>query len=340
MRNFWLLFSFILSSVAFAQAPASQYGNGVVNAAGQWAQVVGTEGARANRNTADQLFKQSLQHEAQGIATLNVGLLSQALTESQQGMKADDQARHFAQTALQALKSGNTAGNVDLAGKYGTTEEEMRTLANTSSPYLPAVQAKLDGYGIKVDHDNAVIKTPFGTFPADASPSDIGKTLGKIAGSLGFSSDGISAGVQAAVANANSIAQKAYADAKALSAAAGRSVAGVAGAESNTSAVDKNLGKEAVVAKGDAGKSDASSGKEGASAGLTAEQDMLARTEAVNKAREEMMKKMGGTVADSLGARDTDLFGIVHERYQTMRRQGGFNEYGYSPQEMAAAVPR
>ena len=126
----------------FAEAPASPYGNGVVNAAGQWARAVGTEGARANRNTADQLFKQSLQHEAQGIATLNVGLLSQSLTEAKQGIKADDQARHFAQTALQALKSGNTAGNVDLSGKYATTEAEMRDLANNSSPYLPKVQSK------------------------------------------------------------------------------------------------------------------------------------------------------------------------------------------------------
>src|SRR3954466_15705034 len=79
--------SAVVHSQTQSTAPKSQYGNGVVNSAGQWAQAVGTEGAQANRDAADRLFKQSLQHEAQGIATLNPGLLSRALTEAQQGMK-------------------------------------------------------------------------------------------------------------------------------------------------------------------------------------------------------------------------------------------------------------
>ncbi|MGZ3723467.1 MAG: hypothetical protein ACXVA9_11080 [Bdellovibrionales bacterium] len=322
-------------------APKSQFGNGVVNSAGQWAQAVGTEGAQANRNTADQLFKQSLQHEAQGIATLNAGLLSRSLTEAQQGMKADDQARHFAQTALQALKSGNTAGNVDLAGKYGTTEDQMRNLANTSSPYLPAVQAKLDGYGIKVDHDNAVIKTPFGTFPVDATPDQISSTLGKIANGLGFSADGIGKGVNEALTSANDIASKAMADAKLAAANAGRSIAAAASGTAADSAngSDKAGAKDAAGsgAADAAGKNaDKNKGTAGTATGLTAEQDMQARAEALNKSREELLKKMGST-PDMFGAKDTDLFGIVHARYQEMRRQGSFNEYG---QRMAAALPR
>src|SRR5665213_1691055 len=234
----------------YGAGPATQYGSGIVNSAGQWAQQVGTVGAQANRNTADQLFQQALQHTAQGIATLNVGLLSQALTEAQQGIKADDQARHFAQTSLQALQSGNAGGTVDLAGKYGTTEDQMRNLANTSSPYLPEVQSSMNSVGIQVNHDKAVINTPFGEFPMDAGPEDMSKAIGKVANALGFSANGAAAGVQAGLSNANSIAQKALADAQSAAAGAGRNVASVgsgSGADAGTKADSAAAAKDAAA---------------------------------------------------------------------------------------------
>jgi hypothetical protein len=324
------------SEMVHAQAPASQYGNGIVNAAGQWAQQVGTVGARANRNTADQLFQQALQHEAVGRATLNVGLLSQALTESQQGIKADDQARHFAQTSLQALKSGNSAGQVDLAGKYGTTEAEMQDLANNSSPYLPQVQSKMGGYGIKVDHDAAVIKTPFGTFPIDAGPADMAGAMGKIANALGFSASGVGAGVQSGLISANAIAAKAMADAKSAAANGGRAIAsdsaGAAGA-GGKDGLDKNAAAKDAKAASDAGVGRNAASGTAAATGLTAEQDLAAREAALNKSREEMLKATGTT--DAFGDKNSDLFGIVHARYQEIRREGGFNEYG---QRMAAVL--
>jgi hypothetical protein len=326
------------SMATHAQGAAAngQYGSGIVNAAGQWAQQIGTAGAQANRNTANQLFQQALADKAQGIATLNVGLLSQALTEAQQGIKADDQARHLAQTSLEALQSGNTSGQVDLSGKYGTSEEDMRDLANNSSPYLGAVQSAMSSFGIQVDHSSAVIKSPFGTFPIDASPDAMGSALGKIANALGYSANGVNAGIQSGLANANNIATKAMADAQAALGAggAGRNPAattGAAAAAPGAAGGTDKLNKE--VAKGGAAKAGDAS-KVGAS-GLTAEQDMRAREAALAKSREELLRKMGST-SDSLGGRADNLFAIVHERYQEMRHQGQFNEYG---QKMAYLPP-
>lgn len=319
------------SFAAYAQSsglPASQYGNGVVNSAGQWAQQVGTVGARANRDAADQLFKNSLQHEAQGWSSFppNIGLLSQALTESQQGIKADDQARHFAQTSLQALKTGNTAGNVDLAGKYGSTEDDLRDLANHSSPYLPAVQAKLDGYGIKVDHDKDLIKTPFGQFPMNISPEDLAKEAGKIASSLGFSAASIGEGVSKAIAGAQEIGQRALAKAQA-EANQGRSVASTgADGSSGTASEAKSGGAAGDKATGIA-KAGIEAANKNPGAGTTAEQDLQARTLALSKSREEMALTMGNQ-SELLGDKRQNLFAIVHERYQELRHQGSFNEYG------------
>lgn len=332
----------IPAALAYAQTydANSKYGNGVVNSAGQWADQVGTVGAQANRNTADQLFKQALQHEAQGIATLNVGLLSQALTESQQGIKADDQARHLAQTSLQALKSGNTAGNVDLSGKYGTSEDAMRAIANSTSSYYPQVQSKLSGYGIKIDHDASVIKTPFGTFPINASPEDMAKAMAKVAGALGYSGD-VGAGVKAGLANANGIAKKAAADAQlsaskgSLAVASDTATSGDGGASANS---DESKGPDSGKTAAQAAPKEVKLDPSKAATSLTAEQDMQARLTTINKQRAEMLAGMDG-VKDLFGDRGMDLFKIVHDRYQEMRHQGSFNEYG-GPERMAASVPR
>jgi hypothetical protein len=309
-----------------------QYGNGIVDSAGQFSQQIGTIGAQTNRNTADQLFQQALQHKAQGLATLNVGLLSQALTEAQQGIKADDQARHFAQTSLEALKSGETGGNVDLSGKYGTTQADMQNLANTSSPYLPEVQSSMNSFGIQVNHDKAVITTPFGEFPMDAGPTEMARTIAKIAPAFGLSGDAATAGVQAGLANANAIAQKALADAK----AAANGTRGVASADSAAAGADGKI-DPSKDPKAASNKAAAAATKPApANGGITAEQDMQMRAAALANSRAELLKKLGAS-ADAIGGKDLSLYAIVHDRYQEMRHQGSFNEYG--DRDMASVVP-
>jgi hypothetical protein len=322
-------------------APKSQFGNGIVNSAGQWAQQIGTVGAQANRNTATQLFQQALQHEAQGIATLNVGLLSQSLTEAREGIKADDQSRHYAQTALQALQSGNAGGNVDLEGKYGTSQDDMRNLANSSSPLLPQVQSTMGGFGIQVNHDKSVINTPFGQFPIDAGPTDMARAIGQIAGHFGLSGDSAASGVAAGIANAQAIAAKALADAQSGVGAGGHSVAsdsGAAGAAGKTDAV-KDPKDAATAAK--AGDKVVAMKDLKDSSGLTAQEDMQQRMAALAKSRAEWMRKYGAG-SDSIGGKDDSLYALVHNRYQEMRHQGGFNEYAppsAAPVVAVATVP-
>jgi len=341
MKAKWLTTLFYLLAIAvampstetYAQTPTtyqqkSQFGDGVVNSAGQWAQQIGTVGAQANRNTANQLFQQALQHEAQGIATLNVGLLSQSLTEAREGIKADDQSRHFAQTALQALQSGNAGGNVDLEGKYGTSQDSMRNLANTSSSLLPEVQSKMNGFGIQVNHDKTLINTPFGQFPVDAGPEDMARAIGKIAGHFGLSGDSAAAGVAAGLANAQAIAAKALADAQAAAGAnGGRAVASDAAGKAGDAGAAKDAGKDSKDAAAGAKAADKAVAAKDLkdSGGLTAQEDLQRRMADLAKSRAELAALYG--TKDSIGGKDDSLYGIVHNRYQEMRHQGAFNEY-------------
>ena len=177
----------------------------------------------------------------------------------------------------------------------------------------------------------------------------MGNALGKIANGLGFSANGISAGIAAAVANAEGIATKALADAKAATGNVGRAIASGDGSPpTNSENKDKSVSAQANAEGGAGGDEKNNLGVDGKNANgknagamtgpvvLTAQEDMRIREEALKKSREAMLNAMGST-RDMFGSKDADLFGIVHARYQEMRRQGNFNEYG---QRMAASIPR
>jgi hypothetical protein len=323
-----LCLSLLVLSVAFTSAQAqtynanSSYGNGIVNAGGQWAQQVGAVGAQANRNAANQLLQLSLQHEAQGFASFppNFGLLSQALTEARQGIKADDQAKHLAQTSLEAMQVGNTAGNVDLS-KYGTTQAQLQDLANNSSPYLSQVTSDMGKYGISVDHSTFVIKTPFGTVPADPTPDQMAAAIANGAKYFGANVSDLANAVRGALSESDAIAKKAMADAQAGSGAKARDVAGAGTGGDVDKSKDPKKEKTAAASATSAAKN---------APELAAENDhnksfdMSERELALARSRAAMRDKLG-LKADDIATSDLSLYGLVHQRYQELYVLGRFN---------------
>ena len=205
------------SPYAFAQVQAQGLGKGIVNAAGTYGHNIGTVGAGANRQAANNLFQQGLNDEAQGFATLNVGLLSKALTEGLSGVQADDQSRRFGQASMQALQSGGDSGNVVLS-KYGTSEDQIRDFANNSSPLMPSAQHEFDRFGIQVNHDKSLLQTPYGNFPLNTSiddhVQDLAKIISSIAEAHGLSSKDVMSGIKSGLAARDAIAAKAMEDAQ------------------------------------------------------------------------------------------------------------------------------
>jgi hypothetical protein len=319
--NMMLLGAVGPSLAVYAQTynPNSSQGNGIVNSGGQWAGQIGAIGAAANRKAADQLLQQSLAHEAQGFSSFppNFGLLSQSLTEARQGIKADDQARHLAQTSLEALKTGDTAGTVDLQ-KYGTSESDLKDLANNSSKFLPQVQSDMGKYGISVDHDGSVIQTPFGKFSLDLSGPELASAINKGAGYFGANAQALGAAVQSALAESESIAKKALAEAQAnankRAGAAGDS--SVAGGASGDATKDGKPSKEAAAG----GRQPTSLTGEPKS---KEEFDINARELELAKSRAALQGLTGTTSA--IGDGSLGLFAIVHQRYEQMKIFGRFN---------------
>src|ERR1019366_5583485 len=110
----------------------------------------------------------------------------------------------------------------------------------------------------------------------------------KVANALGYSSNSVSDGVQRGMDNARAIAQKALADAQAAAGVAGRNVASEEAPGAASSAADQVKGAKAD-GKGPVSVTANPNGKR-ASGYPTAEQDLQARTLALNKSREEMLK--------------------------------------------------
>jgi hypothetical protein len=326
---------------------ADGLGNGIVNASGRFGNEIGTIGANANRKAANNLFQQGLQDEAQGLATMNVGLMSKALTEGLSGVQADDQSRHFGQQAMKALNVGADSGNVIL-GKYGTSEDQIRDFANNSAQLMPTAQGEFDKFGIQVNHDQSLLKTPFGDYPLNTSiddhAGDLAKIISTVAEEHGLSSKDVVAGVQAGLATRNSIAQKAMDDAQKEAAAAKAAAAAGAGNTANVTA--------SATGKMSDPKADASAAARGPASnkapvifnvpsGNGKDFDMQQRLLSLNASRDEMRSRLGGEYSTQalLGDRSDNLFAIVHEKYQQMRRAGHFNESGMVYSNVVAAVP-
>lgn len=300
----------------------------VIGTAGRYGSEAG-RGAIANREIADQLYKQSLTDEAQAWRTFppNVALLSKALQQSKDAKLADDQAKEFARAALHSANTGSKSGQFSTE-RYGmASESELKRLATTSSPYMSQVERKLSSYGMKLSTDKMSLITPFGKFNVNMESSTFEKMVGVVAGKLGFPATDVSRGLRSAEGAREQIAQRAvaYADKKigALHAQKGSG----SGLESAPETQANAASEEAVGGRGPASITSLAEGVpvknfEEEDSFRPKTMDEIAREVQAN--RRAFGQSMGIDEPDPLGQSNQNIFEMVHTRYQSMRDQGSF----------------
>jgi hypothetical protein len=310
----------------------------LIGTSGTYTRETGTRGAVANREIANQLYKQALADEKAAWSSFppNVSLLAKALNESKEGKLADDQAKEFARAAMHGINSGGRSGDFKLQDYGVISEKELNDLANGSSPYRGAVESKLGGYGMKLSADKMSIQTPMGTLPINMAMDKLEGGLRKIAASMGYNPDDVSNGLRAAVAARDGIANRVMAD---VNAKMGQPSGGGTGAATDPA----NLaGNEEDANKGEASKD--LQGVEGALAGGEGGfvQDDASRQAELQRNRDAFLRKMGEMDPESLGplhGPGDDLFRVVHIKYQSLRSEGVFNENEITQLVASAAKP-
>lgn len=327
-------FKLILFATLLLQSPFAYSGSGsnstaqLINTTGDYARQ-NSNGAIASRNTANELYQQALNNERAAWAKFppNVGLLSKALTQSREAKMADDQAKEFARAAQHAIASGRASGDFNLK-YYGVADEKTITsLATTNSPLQPQAESTLGGYGMKLDADKMSIKTPFGNMPLNMSLSTLDKGLGAIATSLGYSAADVSRGIQEAIQSRDAIAAKHMAAVNAQSAASAGAVAGANGGLGTSS--EAPAANENQVAATEANQAQAAS----VDPAIGAATDDSKRQEELLRNRDQFLAKMGMEMEhqDPIHGPQTDLFKVVHLRYQSLRSEGEFDERDIGP---------
>jgi hypothetical protein len=311
----------------------------LIGTSGTYTRETGTRGAVANREIANQLYKQALADEKAAWSSFppNVSLLSKALNESKEGKLADDQAKEFARAAMHGINSGGRSGDFKLQDYGVISEKELNDLANGSSPYRGAVESKLGGYGMKLSSDKMSIQTPIGTLPINMAMDKLEGGLRKIAASMGYNPDDVSSGLRAAVATRDGIAGRVMAD---VNSRMGQPSGGGAGGAMDPASLAGNEGANA----GEAGKDAQGAGEGGAAgngeAGFV--QDDASRQAELQRNRDAFLRKMGAMDPESLGplhGPNDDLFRIVHVKYQSLRSEGVFNENEITQLMASAAKP-
>lgn len=301
-----------LSSISFAENPMAD----VIGTTGEFAKQ-NSNGAVASRRTADDLYQQALNNERAAWSKFppNVALLSKALTQSKEAKAADDQAKEFARAAQHAIDTGRKSGDFNLK-YYGVASEETITkLATTNSPLQPQAESTLGGYGMKLEADKMSIKTPFGNLPLNMSISALDKGLGAIAVSLGYSASDVSKGIQEGVASRDAIAAKHMASVN----------ANLGGGFATAAPAGLPMPEEKPIA---AAVPESKPAEAGAPVVANATDEAGRRQEELLRNRDKFLEKMGMEIEhkDPIHGPQTDLFKVVHMRYQSLRSEGEFDE--------------
>lgn len=322
MKLGWILNLFICLALGAPLAHANP--GGVLGASGNLGGAA-SAGALANRQMADQLFKDSLENERDAYKSFppDVSKLAQALTQAMNGMQANNQSRAMADNALQSFNSGEHSGYLDHEF-YNTNKQQMQKISATSSPYLPHVKSKLEGYGIEVSPDYQSIKTPFGEFPMDASPETIAAELSKVAQSFGASAGPVQAGVRSAIEGRDQLAAEVTMKSQEYMEQFGEF--NTAGGYSNSvSAPESSYGEDS-----DSDDSysfnrseDSKKRKKTSSTNLASlsPKGVQQHEKKLENYRRKLMRKMGLSKYHVIGHRDDNLFEMVHQRYQRLNRQ-------------------
>lgn len=312
----------MLTAIYFISISVQAQTADIIGTAGRYGYETGTKGAVANRQVADQLYKQALADEAAAWRTFppNVALLSKALQHSKDAKLADDQAKEFARAALHGARTGAQSGEFSNS-RYGMVDEsKLKELSTTNSPYMKQVEKKLGSYGMKLSEDQMSLATPFGKFSIDMTGSAFEKLLGSVATKLGYSAADVSKGLRAATVARDGIAQQAMAaienqapsekkSAGELEPPSGRKLAAIQ-AEEN---VIGSTGGSATVKDFEAERRDEKSWED-------IQFEILQKRKALGRVLGMQAE------SDPLGRRSQDIFQMIHVRYQALRTKGVFIE--------------
>jgi|GEM_PF-3034002 len=309
-----LLVSFLIFGVLGVDSQGQILTKGINQISGQYANSTTTVGAVANRKTADQLYQQSLADERAAWSSFppNVALLSKSLKEAQDGVKADDQSHSMAQEALHSNDTGTKSGLFNLADYNAMGVDDINKMATSSSSLWPQVASKLKGYGLSLTEDKQYMKSPFGTFPTDASPEQMAAAIKQIAQKFGVSSAEVDKGIAQAQATAEAISQKAFAEAQ---------------QRANMKGDGKEGKGDEKLADGDKDGADAKGKDRKVASDKTAVAtdknniDWDQRAREVNAFRDELQDQLG---VEPIWNKDDDLFKKVHEHYVMLDKQNIF----------------
>lgn len=296
---------------------------GLTQISGEYANSTTTVGAVANRKTADALYKQSLADERAAWSSFppNVALLSKALKEAQDGVKADDQSHSMAQEALHSNDTGTKSGLFNLADYNALGVDDINKMTTSSSSLWPQVSSKLQGYGLSLTEDKQYMKSPFGTFPTDASPEQMAAAIKQIAQKFGVSSAEVDKGIAQAQATAEALSQKALAEVQQL---ANQKTAAAKGGKGDNGASDKDKNGDDLK-KGD----DSADGKDRKLANEKSNADGSdknsidwdQRAREVNAYRDRLQEQLG---VEPIWNKEDDLFKKIHEHYVMLDKQNIF----------------
>jgi hypothetical protein len=281
---------------------------GLNKLAGQSAESTTTIGAVANRKTADSLYQQSLADEKAAWSSFppNVGLLSKALKEAQDGISADDQSHSMAQEAMHSTATGTNAGQYNASDYNAMGVDDISKMATSSSSLYPQVAAKLQSYGLKLSEDKQLMTTPFGNFPTNASAQQMADVIKQMANKFGLSGAGVDQGIAAAQQATQAISQKVMADVK---------------AKMNTLNASKNGGtKDDSEAEDGKGKGNRELAGKAADVPNPDKNgiDWDERARKVNAFRERMQEEEG---VEPIWSKNDDLFKKIHEHYVMLDKQ-------------------
>lgn len=347
----FLILAIALASGTTMAAETVKNTGGAIGAGGDFAYQTGTRGALINRTATDDLYSTALKYEEQAWSSFppNIKLLAKSFQMGRDANKTDEQSVEFSRAALKAMNSGVQSGTLD-AKKYDLLDaKQLKNWATVQNPNVAVAKerfSRYEKYGIKLGKDNT-LTTPAGDLNLKGDISS--GTLMKIASALGYDPADVAAGLKEAEEERNRILQSATAKAdqdlakKGLDPAASLAANGPGDKDreiaSNTAAVNGEAGAQAGLAGAAAPNPalngtalDGTSGTDPASVeadGPATEMDAYrARGEALAANVEAIRRQMGANsqFADPIGKPGQNIFGMIHDRYQTANRRGRFLE--------------
>lgn len=313
---------------SLAQTANSQ---GLIGSAGQFSRDIG-QAAASNRQVADQLLQQALADEKKALSTFppSIGLLAKAGLSALDGMRADDQAKSFAQSTLHAINTGEHSGQFNAESFGARSPDQIRNLATTNSAYRGEVQSRLASWGIKMSENGSSFELPLGLGSVSTSIgyADVEKGMRTAARLLGYNPEEVSSGLQEAVRAREAIVARAQLQSGALAGGEASALSGGARLPSRETG-----GWGAPAAGGKLSAAESVGAREITNAGLMTLDfsedkniEVAVREAELAKFRGELQKKLGLPLVEVRGTRDQDLFQMVHVRYQLLREIKTFIE--------------